>query len=82
MGVAKITTMWWEYLRQNVVVKNIQLGGNIPQIKCKIYIKISVLANAIIVHKELSFKLLDNKYSASGKQIKLITLDMHNFKIP
>ena len=63
--------MWWEYLCQNMVVKNIQLGGNIPQTKCKIYIKISVLANAI-VHKKLSFRLLDKKYSASGKQNKLI----------
>ena len=63
-----------------MVAKNIQLGGNTPQIKCKIYIKNSALA--AIVHKELSFKLLDNKYSASGKQIKLITLDVHNSRIP
>ena len=55
-------------------------SGNVPQIKCKIYIKISAFANAI-VHKELSFKLLDNKYSASGKEIKLIALGRHNFKI-
>ena len=42
------------------------------------HIKISVLANAI-ARKELSFKFLDNKYSASGKGIKLIILDRHYF---